>query len=233
MEECHKLAIGILKNLPIDITHFQNNNEMGIKQELKSLIKQIDLILKQKYTNMNQIQIDKISTQVSEFMSILDLYLFNTLCKKRGQLFSGILQEYLCQNNAKNLDLIYHLITNLGIIMSGCIYIYIDNPQYKNKLVDFIKLEEFLQNLTNPSYRFSKSKIKECIQTNYTQIGLHSLILARLLLVQAINLRKSIKKYCPKMMEKVSKDDVKKHLYFEERLNDIVIILNNVIMHQK
>ncbi len=47
--------------------------------------------------------------------------------------------------------------------MSGCIYIYIDNPKNKNQPIDFIKLEEFLQNLTNPSYRFSKSKVKECV----------------------------------------------------------------------
>jgi hypothetical protein len=113
--------------------------------------------------------------------------------------------------------------------MSGCI----DNPKNKNRLVDFVKLEEFLQNLTNPSYRFSKNKIKECIQTNYTTIGIQSLVLARLLFVQAINLRKSIKNYCPNMMKTLSKNDVHKHLYFEYRLNDIIIILNNAIMNKK
>jgi hypothetical protein len=223
MEECHKLVIGIVKNLSIDIIPFQTNNNIEIKKQLKSLTKQIDSIIKHKYVSVDIIKknILSISNKISEFMTIMDLYLFNQFCKQNGHLFGSILQEYLCKNNGLNLDLLYHFTTNFGIILSGCIYMYID------KEPEYISLDIFMNNLSNPQFRFSKTKIKECIK-NY-QGEKQSLVLARILLLQSINLRKSITKFCPRMIKKQSKFDIDKHTHFEQKLIDIVIELNKTL----
>ena len=228
MEDCHKLVIGIVKNLSIDTIPFQTNNEIEIKKQLKSLTKQIDSIIKQKYTIKTiRENILSISNKITEYMTILNLYLFNQFCRQRGQLFGSILQEYLCKNNGRNLDLLYHFTTNLGILLSGCIYIYIDNPKNKDKEPDYIDLQTFINNLSNPSYRFSKTKVKECIK-NY-QGDRQSLVLARILLLQSINLRKSIVKFCSHMMKNQSKSDIDKHVHYEDRLTDVVIELDKIL----
>lgn len=228
MEDCHRLVIGIVKNLSIDTMPFQTNNDVEIKKQLKSLTKQIDSILKQKYTIQTiRENILFISNKISEYMTILDLYLFNQFCKQRGQFFGYILQEYLCKNNGRNLDLLYHFTTNLGILLSGCIYIYIDNPKNKDKEPDFVNLDVFVNNLSNPRYRFSKTKLKDCIKNH--QSDRQSLVLARILLLQSINLRKSITRYCSSMMKNQSKSDIDKHAHFEQRLTDVVVELDRVL----
>lgn len=228
MEDCHRLVIGIVKNLSIDTIPFQMNNDVEIKKQLKSITKQIDSILKQKYTiKIIRENVLLISNKISEYMTILDLYLFNQFCRQRGQLFGSILQEYLCKNNGRNLDLLYHFTTNLGIILSGCIYIYIDNPKNKDKEPDFVSLDVFINNLSNPQYRFSKTKLKECIKNH--QGDRQSLVLARILLLQSINLRKSITKFCSHMVKNQSKSDIDKHAHFEQRLTDVVVELDRVL----
>ena len=198
MNECHKLALNVLKHLYVDANPFLNNDEIKIKKELKKLNRQMDEILNKNYTNIDYIHqnIQTISNQITEYITILNVYLFNPLCRQRGQLFASILQEYLCKNNGQKLDLLYHLLANLGIILSGCIYIYVQDVSKSNKEPTFIDINEFLQNLTNPKYRFSKSRVKNCIQTTYKEHGKQALTMARLLLIQSKQLRESITKYC-------------------------------------
>lgn len=231
MNECHSLAINILKNLYIDTEPFLNNDDVKIKKELKKITRQIDNIFDQRYITIDYIKqnIQTISNKISEFTAILNLYLFNPLCKQRGQIFSSVLQEYLCKNNGQKLDMLYHLLANLGIILSGCIYIYIQDNTKSGKTPDFIPINKFLSNLTNPKYRFSKTLVKNCIQTTYKENGNQSLNMARLLLIQSKQLRQSIVKYCPNFISQQCKSDKDKHIYFEQRLDDIISELNKVI----
>ncbi len=123
MEECHMLAFKSLRHLHVHSESFRINNEPGIQQELKKLTKQIEnKVFHVKYTTIQEVQnnIQSMADQIAEFVVILDIYLFRDVCKTRGKLFACILQEYLCKNEGKRVNMLYHLLMNLGLIMSGC-----------------------------------------------------------------------------------------------------------------
>lgn len=232
MEICHKLAIKIIAHFNIQTRPFIENDELNIKKELTKITKQLDSTIHKKYSTIDELEHDIpiISQQIKEFDVLLDLYLFNDFCKNRGKLFACYLQEYLCKNKSQNLIILYHYLTNLGLIMSGCIYIYKRDKKNKNNPVQYIDSKTFLQVLDNPMFQFSKSKVKDCInaKTIHDKINLN---MARTLLISSLELRHSIKKYCPEYYKTLSKEAVSNHKFFEDEIQEIINILENVIRH--
>ena len=232
MEHCHQLAIRTLVHLNVNPEPFQNNDENGIKQELRNLIKQMDVIFRTQYTSINDIKkhIPLIANQVKEFETILLLYLFNDFCKQRGQLYASVLQQYLCKDNGKRINMLYHLLMNLGLIMSGCHHYMFKNDRHnKGKNLIFIDEATYLQNLSSPEYRFSKTNVHQCIVDTYQAQGVTNLRMARVLLIQSLELRRNVQKFCPIVAKQWTKIELEQHLKFEQCIVNIVSELTNVI----
>ncbi len=106
---------------------------------------------------------------------------------------------------------------------------YLYNKNNKNQQPTYVDDKTFLQNLSNPEYRFSKTSVRQCIQNMYTIHGQTNLITARLLLINSLDLRKKVVKFCPLVASKWTKEDKNQHVFFEQCLNDIISELDKVI----
>lgn len=234
MAECHDFVVMLSVYLIRDRVPFKTNDKNNIQIELHNTIQTIDNIIHRKYKRVKDFYVDignhHIPELVHEFINIALAYLRHGPCIKGDSSFINIFRDYLCAQNCRNLNMLYHYLANAGIIMSGCTRIYLNDSSLKGTDPMIIDDPEFFLNeILNSKYRVSKTKVKTCIHETFQKTDARHLMLARALIEDAMRLRKETKNICKKVFNRWSTENKNKHEKFENDLQGIADQLNLVI----
>lgn len=227
MAECHKFVLLSSTHLIDNRNAFRTNDSAKIKDELLKMIQTIDNIVHRKYGRVQDFYSDiydnHLSELLHEFINIALIYLRHRSCIKGDSSFINIFRDYLCAYNCKNLNILYHYLANAGVIMSGCTRIYLNDSTLKGTDPVIIDNPQFFLNeILNAKYRVSKTKVKTCIIETFQKTGVRHLRFARVMLEDAMLLRKETKNICKKVFDKWSNENKNKHEKFEKELAGIV-----------